>query len=79
MKQTIKTLSLSGYKTYIIAGVTILYCLYGIYSHNMTVPAALGIIGTSGSIAALRLGVKKVEAILEVVLPLLQTSNQKLV
>lgn len=64
--------SLKGRKTYVMAGLTIVYCLLGIFLHFMTIPAALAFIGSAGSIAALRGGVGKVESILNVVFEALQ-------
>lgn len=64
--------AINGHKTYIISGATIVYVALGIILHFITIPAGLTIIGGLGSIAALRLGVAKVQGILEIVLELLQ-------
>jgi hypothetical protein len=61
MTINLKTLlsQLSGKKTYIVAAATILYCLIGINYHYMNVSTAATVIGTSGAIATLRIGVAK--------------------
>lgn len=64
--------ALSGKKTYIITGATILYCLLGLGLHFMAVPMAISIIGTTGSIAALRIGVSRAQGVLEVILEILK-------
>ncbi len=64
--------ALNGKKTYIVAAATILYCLIGLSLHYMAIPMAISIIGTTGSIATLRLGVAKVQSVLEVILEILK-------
>jgi hypothetical protein len=68
--------SLEGYKTYLVAGATVLYCILGLTLHFMTVPMAFAFIGTAGSIAALRSGVGKAQVILEVILEMLKLIGQ---
>lgn len=64
--------ALNGKKTYILTGATILYCLLGLGLHYMAVPMALSLIGTTGAIATLRIGVSKVQGVLDVILEILK-------
>lgn len=70
--------AISGHKTYIISGATIVYVIIGVALHFITIPAGLTLIGGLSSLAALRLGVAKVQGILELVLETIQLIDQVL-
>ncbi len=67
---------LSGKKTYIVAAATIVYCILGISLHFMALPTAIAFIGSTGSLAMLRVGVGKAQAVLEVILEILKIIGQ---
>ena len=48
---------MSGYKTYIVAAVTVIWALYGMLSGNLDIAAGVQLISTSGLAAAIRHGI----------------------
>ena len=48
---------LKGYKSYVMAGLVLLYGLTGLLTGHMTMTEALGVILSSGTIASLRAGI----------------------
>lgn len=50
---------INGYKTYAIAGATVLYALTGIVTKHLTPDQAIQLILGSGAIASLRHGISK--------------------
>jgi hypothetical protein len=50
---------LNGYKTYAIAGATLLYAIGGAVSGHLTADQAIQLVLGSGAIASLRHGIEK--------------------
>jgi len=48
---------MQGYKTYIVAAITVIWALYGMLSGNLDIGAGVQLISTSGLAAALRHGI----------------------
>jgi hypothetical protein len=48
---------MQGYKTYIVAAVTVIWALYGMLSGNLDIAAGTQLIASSGLAAAIRHGI----------------------
>lgn len=52
---------LSGYKTYIVVGLTVVYVAYGLYTGSLTLQQAMEVLMPILGIGAVRSAIKKVE------------------